>query len=139
MRKPNLAKITGQSAPHVAPVAGDPELYQRIGVRISQARDALRLTQEQLGLLVGESSITISRWENATRKPNVEDVLKLAKALSQDVLFFIELEPPEDTSAKLLNRAVGELSKEDREELLAIADLKIKRYLEHRLRPADEK
>lgn len=138
MRKPNLAKLTGQSSAPVAPVISDPDLYRRIGLRIAQARESMRLTQEQLGALVGESSITISRWENATRKPNVEDVLKLAKAVNQDVLFFVELEPPEDNSVKLLNRAVGEMSREDREELLAIADLKRKRYLEQKMRHVPE-
>ena len=98
MRKPNLGRITGQPTTPIAPVGGDPDLYSRIGNRIAEAREALRFTQEQLGALVGESSITISRWENASRKPNVEDVLKLAKALNQDVLFFVEIQPPDDNS-----------------------------------------
>ena len=120
----------------------DPLLYQRIGRRIAEAREAAAITQEQLAYQIGESALTISRWENAARKPNVEDVVNLAEALNKDILFFVEENPPKDDSVSQLNRAVENLLEPDRIELLAIAKLKLQRkkeYLENQMKLIEEK
>ena len=125
------------------PVRGpDPLLYQRIGRRIAEAREAASITQEELAYQIGESALTISRWENAARKPNVEDVVKLAEALNMDILFFIEENPQKDDSVSQLNRAVENLLEPDRLELLAIAKLKLQRkkeYLANQMRIIEER
>lgn len=126
MRKPNLSKYPGL-APSPPVVEPDPMLYERIGLRIAEAREAKRLKQDELGEQIGESAITISRWETAARKPNVEDVYKLACALDRDILYFVEETPSYDESIRQLNRTVEDLPQEDREELLAIAKLKLER------------
>lgn len=135
MRKPNLANVPGALA-GPAPVKADPHIYERLGKRVAEAREGARLTQEQLGEMVGESAITISRWETASRRPSVDDVMKLAAALEKDVVFFLDEKPPVDSSMKTLNRAAGQLPREDVEELVAIAKLKQKRYAAQRL-PAE--
>lgn len=43
------------------------------------------LSQERLGLRVGESQETISRWENDHVRPKLEKLPKLAKALNTTV------------------------------------------------------
>lgn len=132
MRKPNLANVPGALAVP-APVKSDPHVYERLGKRVAEAREEARLTQEQLGEMVGESAITISRWETASRRPTVDDVMKLAAALERDVVFFLDENPSVDSSIKVLNRAAGRLPPQDVEELVAIAKLKQKRYAAQRL------
>lgn len=47
------------------------------------ARLASGLTQKQLADLVGCNQKDISRWETGDRKPTIESLLKLSKALNQ--------------------------------------------------------
>lgn len=127
MKKFDPSKYPGLAG-FQTPVEADPNLYHRIGARIASARTAGRMTQDELGMLIGESAISISRWENASRKPNVEDLEKLARVLNISILFFTqENETVEEDELKLLNRAVGKLQKADREEMLAIANIKLER------------
>jgi len=127
MKKLDHSKYPGLAG-FQAPVEADPNLYRRIGVRIANARIAGRMTQDELGTLIGESAISISRWENASRKPNVEDLEKLARALEVSILFFTqEDDSTEEDALYLLNRAAGELEESDREELLEIAKMKLER------------
>lgn len=135
MRRPKSTKLPGTL--HVSsPIRSDPQIYERLGKRMAEAREVARLTQEQLGGLVSESAITISRWETASRRPTVDDVMKLAEALDRDIHFFLEEAPETQTSIQQLNRAVGQLPQEDVDELLAIAKLKQRRYAAQRLAAA---
>lgn len=52
-----------------------------IGDQIRNARTYRGLTQVALGERIGRDHKTISRWENAQRIPNLEDLLLLADAL----------------------------------------------------------
>ncbi|MGX9688645.1 helix-turn-helix domain-containing protein [Deinococcus wulumuqiensis] len=135
MRKPKSTMLPSTSTLPL-PIKSDPQIYERLGRRLAEAREVARLTQEQLGGLVSESAITISRWENASRRPTVDDVMKLAEALERDIYFFLEEEPEIQTSVQQLNRAVGQLPQEDVDELLAIARIKQKRYAAQRLAAA---
>jgi len=97
-----------------------------------------------LGILISESALSISRWENASRKPNVEDLEKLARALEVSILFFTqEDDAVEEDALYLLNRAAGELDELDREELLQIAKIKLDRQrkiiVAQQLRQQEEK
>ncbi len=116
-----------------------PDLYMQIGQRLKRAREAKRLSQDELGALVGEGAIAISRWETASRKPNVEDLAKLAAALDQSILYFVEEVIPQDNFVARLNRLAGELDETDREDLLALARFKHQRYVERRLQAEEEK
>jgi len=126
------------------PVEADPDLYHRIGMRIAKSRNSKRMTQDELGILISESALSISRWENASRKPNVEDLEKLARALEVSILFFTqEDDAVEEDALYLLNRAAGELDELDREELLQIAKIKLDRQrkiiVAQQLRQQEEK
>ena len=127
MKKPDTAKYPGLASAGLS-IAPDPQLYPRIGERIAAAREAKRLKQDELGEMIAESAITISRWENASRKPNIEDLDKLGRALGRDLLYFVS-EVLEDSTASLriLNRNLTGLTPEDEEEILMLLDHKLLR------------
>lgn len=50
-------------------------------MQIRAARKAAGLTQEQLGERINRDAKSISRWENAHRAPDLNDLLVLADAL----------------------------------------------------------
>lgn len=47
-------------------------------VRLRQLREAARLTQKQLGKMIGAKPTTVSSWELAHRTPELDAVCKLA-------------------------------------------------------------
>ncbi len=53
-----------------------------IGARLRAARKTAGLTQEQLAERAGREVKSISRWENAHRAPDLNDLLVLADALN---------------------------------------------------------
>ena len=48
------------------------------------------LTQEQLGKLMNKDYSTIGKWENGTRSPIMEDVIKLSDIFNIDIKDLIE-------------------------------------------------
>lgn len=50
---------------------------------LTKERIAIGLTQKQLADLVGCNQKDISRWESGDRKPTIESLVKLSKALNQ--------------------------------------------------------
>ena len=51
------------------------------GERIKTARLKKNLSQEQLGLLVGVSDVSICGYEKGIRKPTIDKLIKLAETL----------------------------------------------------------
>ena len=62
-----------------------------LGQAIKEARQARKLTQEQLGELVGVKKAQISKIENSATDARFATVLKVFKALDAKVHFNIEL------------------------------------------------
>lgn len=58
---------------------------EKIGQRIHARRKELKLSQKELGRLVGVSHATVSYWEADTNAPKTENFLNLAKALKTSV------------------------------------------------------
>lgn len=52
-----------------------------IGEKIKLYRERKKLTQEQLGNLIGVKGATITRYEKGDRQPKIEQFSKLAEAL----------------------------------------------------------
>lgn len=50
---------------------------------LAALRDALGLTQEELGARIGKSPLTISRWERGTMRPGRESLAALGKVLAK--------------------------------------------------------
>lgn len=59
--------------------------YVRMGRNIAFVRNKNHLTQEQLAEKIDVSTVFISQIENAVRKPSLETVYKLSKALNTTV------------------------------------------------------
>lgn len=57
---------------------------------LKHLRQEKGLTQEQLGKLMNKDYSTIGKWENGTRSPIMEDVLKLSDILNVDIKDLID-------------------------------------------------
>ena len=65
------------------------DLAARVGRNVRAARLAAGLTQSQLAMRVGATSLmTVSRWETGTNKPGDEFLLRLSAVLSRDPAWF---------------------------------------------------
>jgi len=62
-----------------------------LGQAIKQARQERKLTQEQLGDLVGVQKAQISKIENSVKNARFETILKVFDALGAKVNFNVEL------------------------------------------------
>lgn len=58
---------------------------EKFANRLQSARLSQRMTQEQLGLLVGVTGVTISMYENGKRMPNLERASMIAVALKMPI------------------------------------------------------
>ena len=52
-----------------------------IGSRIKEVRENKKITRKQLALKLGVSDVTITRYENGTRKPNIKVLTEIANIL----------------------------------------------------------
>lgn len=59
---------------------------------IKKARQERKLTQEQLGKLVGVQKAQISKLENSANSATIDTVIKVFKALKADIHFNVTLE-----------------------------------------------
>ena len=62
-----------------------------LGEAIKQARLDRKLTQEELGKLVGVQKAQISKLENSLTDARVETILKVFKALNAKISFRVEM------------------------------------------------
>lgn len=62
-----------------------------LGLRIASMRGYRRLTQEQLGNLIGVSKQTMSGWENGASRPNADYIRELCIALGCSADYLLEL------------------------------------------------
>jgi len=62
-----------------------------IGDMIKKVRKERKLTQEQLGELVGVKKAQISRLENNTKNVTVETIIKIFNAMKAEVNFNVQL------------------------------------------------
>ena len=63
-----------------------------LGEKIARARNATKLTQEQLARQLNISRQTISHWENDDSQPNVEMLLKLMQVLELEAGDLLKVE-----------------------------------------------
>jgi DNA-binding XRE family transcriptional regulator len=62
-----------------------------LGDAIKKTRKERKLTQEQLGNLIGVQKSQISKLESNTRNVTIETILKVFRALKTDIKFSIDL------------------------------------------------
>ena len=70
-----------------------------IGQAIKQARKERKLTQAQLGELVGVQKAQISKIENNLTDARFDTILKVFKALKANIKFSVEMDETEFTVA----------------------------------------
>jgi len=63
-----------------------------IGRMIKQARQERKLTQEQLGEIVGVKKAQISKLENNANSATIDTIIRVFKALKADINFKVKLE-----------------------------------------------
>jgi DNA-binding XRE family transcriptional regulator len=63
-----------------------------LGKMIKTARQERRLTQEQLGALIGVQKSQISKLESSTNSATIDTILKVFKALKAEISFNVKLE-----------------------------------------------
>lgn len=63
-----------------------------LGEAIKQARQERKMTQEQLGDIVGVQKAQISKIENSVKNARFETILKVFDALGAKVIFNVELD-----------------------------------------------
>jgi transcriptional regulator with XRE-family HTH domain len=105
------------------------EIYDCIGGRIKELREAARLSQEALAGELKVSTNTVSRWETATYKPSLIELQKVAGYFK---VRLVSLFPPEETqniNQSALLSATGDLPDEDIQELIAYAEFRRARHL----------
>ena len=63
-----------------------------LGKMIKSARKERKLTQEELGRLVGVQKAQISKLESSANSATIDTILKVFKALKADINFNVKLE-----------------------------------------------
>ncbi|MCB9032848.1 MAG: helix-turn-helix transcriptional regulator [Chitinophagales bacterium] len=66
-----------------------------LGIMIKSVRKERKLTQEQLGELVGVQKSQISKLERNTKNVTIETILKVFQALKANVKFSVEMNKAE--------------------------------------------
>jgi len=78
----------------------DKSIAKRIGLRIRQARQHLKMTQEKLAEQLEVNRLTIVGYESGYRTPHATDLPRLAAVLHVPIEYFFKEEDvdPESTS-----------------------------------------
>ena len=72
-----------------------------LNVNIKIARENKKLTQLELGNLVGVSNTVISNWEKGLNKPDADMLCKLCYALDVDANFLLDYQKNDNVSNSL--------------------------------------
>jgi transcriptional regulator with XRE-family HTH domain len=99
------------------------DIGYRIGQKIRELREQLRLSQGDLAGEMQTTANTISRWETGTYKLTVSDLERLAMIFHVPLAaFFPPIEAESHASALL--HATGDLQKEDLAEVIQYAEFR---------------
>ena len=104
-------------------------LFEYVGERMREFREnyagGAGISQEGLAKALGVASNTISRWETATNKPDLEDLDQLARFFGVSILdFFPQEESPKEAALSALLRTAKSLAPEDLVELQRYAEFR---------------
>lgn len=66
-------------------------INNEFGIKLAKLRKERKLTQEELGELLGINGKSVSKWERGITRPNVENILKICVLfrISSDELFLL--------------------------------------------------
>lgn len=97
-------------------------LSYELGKRIRSAREEARMSQLQVGVVLGVSDKTISGYESGRINPSVDKLMSLADLFKKPITFFLGSDPREYKVASRL-RAVEVKLQEVKEQLKEIKSL----------------
>jgi len=83
-----------------AMTADDSRAVNDIGRRISQARQAMAMTQAELGHAIGLDRTAVGKLESGTRKVSATELVALASALDRPIDWFVVESPPSVVSRR---------------------------------------
>ncbi|MCR1822730.1 helix-turn-helix transcriptional regulator [Terrisporobacter muris] len=88
----------------------------KLGNNIRREREARKLTQEELGKILGVSKQTVSSWEKGDKKPRVDKLNSLAELFNSSVDDLLEKTsiPSESEKYYKVAKEIYELDEEDR-------------------------
>lgn len=67
------------------------ELSKYIGKKIKARREHLNITQDELAEMMNTSRVTITRYENGSRKANQDALFELAKLLNVSISYLLHI------------------------------------------------
>jgi len=110
------------------------DLTHYVGERIRELRNSYGggkgVSQEALAKALKTTANTVSRWETATYRPNLEDLDALSRFFGVSILEFFPKEgEPIETKVSALLRAAKDLPEEDLDELQKYAEYRRARAL----------
>src|SRR6266536_6234707 len=80
-----------------------------IGAALARARERAGFSQDEVAILVGQQRPVISNWESGTRRPNAQQLAKLAAIYRTTVAELLGGEPrPRPDFERLLFRDAGD-------------------------------
>jgi transcriptional regulator with XRE-family HTH domain len=105
-----------------------------MGKNIKAARERKKLSQKELGAMLGVGQSTVGMWEANRREPNVETLKRLSELLGTTVNFLIDETPyyvdddaremaelmHNDPNLRVLFKASRKIKKEDMETVLKV-------------------
>ncbi|MDE6685988.1 MAG: helix-turn-helix domain-containing protein [Lachnospiraceae bacterium] len=97
-----------------------------IGMRIKQARQDAKMTQEELGERIGKTSRYIQAIENENKGFSLDTLIRIVRALNLSTDAIIYPEPDIDSEADQWLRMFRLLSHRDQQILLAAAKAMLK-------------
>lgn len=90
-------------------------VFMGFGANLRKARQAKKLTGEQLGGLLGLTKVAISNWENERYEPSLEQIRGLCAALDVSADWLLDRQQSEfSAEARQEARLFDQLSPEDR-------------------------
>jgi len=87
-------------------------IYELIGERIRQAREARGLTQEQLAAKVHISQSTLGRYEQGERRPDLKVLMEIGRVLGKPLAYFLDENyqaPPPTDLLGMIREQLGDL------------------------------
>lgn len=91
---------------------------QGISKRLKEVRKRNLLTQQELADKLGVSLVTVSRWENGERTPNITIMDKLSKMLNVPISYFTD--KADDTGSDELVNLFSESDQSERKQNMAV-------------------
>lgn len=91
------------------------DIAKYVGKKINELRSERGISQEKLAKDISVVPNTISRWENASNKPKLTELDRLANYFDVHISYFFP--PSSETASEVLTRSAKGLDKDDLNEV----------------------